>query len=123
MIPKKIILLSLILLVAVSSIIACDKKPQPHKKLTSEQIRKIDEDFYMADAVLLSYKYNIDTQKVLGLLIDLDHDRRHDLTKDKLLGYSQKYQIKTSVMAAIIIDSKYTTCPDCTCDCGRDSDQ
>jgi len=90
---KRIILLGLIFLVAASSIIACDKKPQPHKKLTPEQIRKIDEDFYMADAVLLSYKYSIDTQKVLGLLIDLDHDRRHDLTKDKLLGYLQENEV------------------------------
>jgi len=55
---KRIILLSLILLVAASSIIACDKKPQPHKKLTPEEIREIDEDFHREKAVLLSCKYN-----------------------------------------------------------------
>ena len=121
MIPKKIILLSLILLVAVSSIIACDKKPQPHKKRTPEQIRKIDEDIHREDAVLLSCKYNLETQKVLGLLIDLSNDK-HDLTEDKLLSYSKKYQIKINVISAIIIDSRSMSCPDCTCDCSRDSD-
>lgn len=128
---KRIILLSLILLVAVSSIIACDKKPQPHKKLTPEQIRatdrEIEEDIHREKAVLLSCKYNLEMQRVLNLLIDLDNDKLDsdktlDITKYKLLSYSKKYRIKINVIAAIIIDHRLMSCPDCTCDCSRDSD-
>ena len=122
MIPKKINLLILNLLVAASSIIACgNKKQHTHTKLTPEEIRKFDEEIWTERAVLLASKYNLETQKILGLLIDLDNDT-DDLTKDKLLSYSKKYQIKINVIAAIIIDSRSMSCPDCTCDCSRGSD-
>jgi hypothetical protein len=123
MIPKKIVLLSLILLVTASFIITCDKKPpQHHTKLTPEKIQEIDEDINREAATLLSYKYNLDMQKVLGLLTDVNNYETHEITKNELLGYSQKYQIKINVIAAIIIDSRSMSCPDCTCDCSRDSD-
>jgi hypothetical protein len=112
--------LSLILVLIVSAgIIACEKKPQPHKKLSPEEIQKLEERIEGEPAALLSSKYNIDTHNVLELLIDLDKDK-HDITKDKLLAYSQKYQIKIDVIAAIIIDSRSMSHPDCSCSCPGD---
>lgn len=115
----------LLILLAIFAIFKGCQNKQPKKtEAYKEEVARKEtlEYFYRYDAILLALKYKVDEEKVFNIIIDENDmtyskeageidmegffDRFTKKARQRIEGYSIKYDIPTDIVASILIDYK-----------------